>query len=109
MLGAQAQLVKLLDEHPLTTEMFVRVHGDNLIAGRREPIGPNGQLEDDDRIRFTRLTASSYGLSVKRHTGRWERTPFSGPMENMVQAVLACMQHLIAPSFGCTETFRARH
>ena len=63
----------------------------------QQPLGPNGELENDDRVRLTRLSASTYGLSVRRHTGRWERTPFSGSMEEMVDTILGCMQHLVAP------------
>ncbi|MCJ7545000.1 MAG: hypothetical protein MUP47_10665, partial [Phycisphaerae bacterium] len=61
------------------------------------PIGPNGQLENDDRVRLTQLSAAAYGLSVKRHTGRWERTPFAGTLDEMVDIILGCMQHLVAP------------
>ena len=104
MQTAQAQLEQLLEGHELTAELYVRVHGDNLIMGRQEPLGPDGQLEDDDRVRLTRLNASSYGLGVKRHTGRWEKTPFCGSMEDMVNAILTFMQHLIAPHFGWTRT-----
>ena len=105
---ANSRLTKLLAAHELTAGMYVRVHGKNLIMGRREPRGPNGQLEDDDRVRLTQLNASSYGLSVKRHTGRWERTPFSGSMEEMVEAILTFMQHLVAPLPGCTGTFETQ-
>ena len=97
MRAAEAKLKRLLDGHDQTTGLYVRVHGDHLILGRREPIGPNGGMENDDRVRLTRLSASAYGLSVKRHTGRWERTPFSGSMEEMVDTILGCMQHLVAP------------
>ena len=106
---AHSQLTKLLEAHELTTGMYVRIHGDNLIVGRREPIGMSPDLVNDDRVRLTRLDASSYGLSVKRHTGRWERTPFSGSMPEMVEAVLTFMQHLLAPTTGCTGTFEMRH
>jgi hypothetical protein len=34
---------------------------------------------------------------VKRHTGRWERTPFMGTIEEMVDALRTFMQHLVAP------------
>lgn len=95
--AAESKLRRLLDAHEPTAGMYVRVHGDHLILGRTEPIGPNGQMEQDDRVRLTRLSASVYGLSVKRHTGRWERTPFSGSMEEMVDIILGCMQHLVAP------------
>jgi len=97
MRAAESKLRGLLDTHEQTAGLYVRTHGDHLIVGRREPIGPDGEMENDDRVRLTRLSASSYGLSVKRHTGRWERTPFSGSMEEMVDTLLGCMQHLVAP------------
>ncbi len=94
---AQANLRQLLDAHEQVAGLYVRVNGDHLIMGRREPMGPDGELENDDRVRLTRLSASTYGLSVKRHTGRWERTPFSGDMDTMVDTILGCMRHLVAP------------
>jgi hypothetical protein len=106
---AHSQLARLLEAHEPTAGMYVRVHGDNLILGRREPFGSDSKLADDDRVRLTRLNSSSYGLSVRRHTGRWEKTPFSGSMEEMVKAMLTFMQHLVAPSPGCTGTYEARH
>jgi len=94
---AQSKLRGLLDVHKPTAGLYVRVHGDHLILGRREAQGPDGEAADDDRVRLTRLSTSMYGLSVKRHTGRWERTPFSGDMEEMVDTILGCMRHLVAP------------
>ena len=96
MQTAQQQLTKLLEQHELTAGMYVRVHGDHLIMGRTEP-GSRTASSDDDRVRLTRMGSTSYGLSVKRHTGRWERTPFSGSMKEMVDTILAFMQHLVAP------------
>src|SRR6266498_2343938 len=97
MQRAKAQLMALLEEHEITRGMFVRVHGDHLIAGRKEPLGSNGEPEDDDRVRLTRLSRHIYGLSVRRHTGRWERTPFTGSIQDMVETVRSLMQHLVAP------------
>ncbi len=94
---AESKLRGLLDAHEPTADLYVRVHGDHLILGRSEPIGSSDEVENDDRVRLTRLSDSAYGLSVKRHTGRWERTPFSGSMEEMVDTILGCMQHLVAP------------
>ena len=94
---AESTLKGLLQTHQPTAGMYVRVHGDHLILGRQEPVGPEGHLENDDRVRLTRLSASEYGLSVKRHTGRWERTPFAGTLEEMVDIILGCMQHLVTP------------
>ena len=97
MQPAQTKLRRLLDAHEQVAGLYVRLNGDHLIMGRREPLGPDGELDDADRVRLTRLSASTYGLSVKRHTGRWERTPFSGDIETMVDTIMGCMQHLVAP------------
>ena len=94
MLTAQAHLVELLEEHELTAGMCVRMYGDHLIVGR-EVAGQGEPSGHDDRVRFTRITKRMYGLSVKRHTGRWERTPFSGTLGEMVETVREFMQHLI--------------
>jgi len=93
---ARVRLIQLLESQQPTAGMYVRVHGDNLILGRREPLGLNGEPDDSDRVRLTRLSASTYGLSVKRHTGRWERTPFSGSIEEMIDAIVTFMPHLVA-------------
>src|SRR5437588_556579 len=98
MRAAQTKLAKLLEADELTAGMYVRVQGDHLIAGRTELIGPDQTPENDDRVRFTRLGANAYGLSVKRHTGRWQKTPFRGTLEQTVDAVCAVMQHLVATS-----------
>lgn len=97
MKQAQQQLAGLLEKHPVTSGMSIRIHGDHLILGRRDTAAPQAKPEDDDRVRLTRLSSRSYGLSVKRHTGRWERTPFSGSLGEMVDSIHSFMQHLVAP------------
>ncbi len=98
MQAAQVGLSQRLEANDLTKGMYVRARGDNLIMGRAERFAPDQDPVDDDRVRLTMLSGSSYGLSVKRHTGRWERTPFSGTMDEMVEVVLSLMQHLVAPA-----------
>ena len=94
---AQSQLNELVESSQPTAGMYVRVHGDHLILGR-PPGDPEGDRQQkDDRVRLTRLSASKYGLSVKRHNGRWERTPFSGTITEVFEAILSFMQHLLAP------------
>lgn len=96
MQSARTTLERLLESNELTRGMHVRVFGDNLIVGRELPCGPGENVETIDSVRLTRLTRSSWGLSVRRHTGRWERTPFLGSMKDMVDAVWTFMQHLVA-------------
>ena len=93
---AQTKLVKLLQADQLTAGMYVRVHGDHLIAGRNERLGADTTADIDDRVRFTRLGTNHYGISVKRHTGRWQKTPFYGTLEETVEVVCSVMQHLVA-------------
>jgi hypothetical protein len=93
MEAARARLVPLLEGNELTAGICVRIHGDHLILARS---GTGTETEASDRVRLTRLSASRYGLSVKRHTGRWERTPFSGTLTEMVKVMHTFMQHLVA-------------
>ena len=94
--AAQDALSRLLEAGETTRGVYVRVWGKHLIVGREEALGPNGELQNSDRVRLTRLNASTYGLSVTRHTDRWEKTPFSGSMKDMVEVMQSLMQHLLA-------------
>lgn len=98
MRDAAGALERLLERDHLTAGMCVRVHGENLTVGRPEPTGAGEVPKPDDRVRLTRLSKSTWGLSVKRHTGRWERTPFSGTLKQMVGTMHSFMQHLVGPS-----------
>jgi hypothetical protein len=93
----KAKLERLLAESPPTEGMYVRRRGENLTIGRQEPFGPGGALVDDDRLRLTALGASTWGLSVRRHTGRWEKTPFTGTLHELNAIIQTLMQHLVAP------------
>ena len=95
--ATRARLEELLSGHPLTEGMYVRTWGDHLIIGRQEPFGPNGEMEADDRLRLTARNASSFGLSVRRHTGRWEKTPFTGTLDELADVIWSLMQHIVAP------------
>jgi len=94
--AARVRLEELLSGNPLTEGMYVRSWGDHLIIGRHEPFGPNGEMEADDRLRLTVLNRSSFGLSVRRHTGRWEKTPFTGTMDELTDIIWSLMQHIVA-------------
>ena len=100
MQAAKVGLSERLDGNDLTRGMYVKTRGDHLVMGRTERFAPDMDPQDDDRVRLTLLSNSTYGLSVKRHTGRWERTPFSGSMDEMLEVILSLMQHLVVPFEG---------
>ena len=93
---ARQSLEALLEGDTTTAGLIVRVHGENLIVAR-DIETDSGEMVTDDRVRLTRLAMSRWGLSVKRHTGRWQRTPFTGKLDEIVDAMQAFMQHLVAP------------
>ena len=94
--AARDRLLSLLEQHETTRGLYVNVRGKQLILGRREAFGPAHEPEDDDRVRLTHLGGDSFGLSVMRHTGRWETTPFSGTVEQLVEVMTGPIQHLLA-------------
>lgn len=93
---AKREVEALLELEDTTAGMTVRIYGDHLLLARQEE-ADSGEMVSDDRVRLTRLSSSKWGLSVKRHTGRWQRTPFSGSIREVMDAVWAFMQHLVAP------------
>jgi hypothetical protein len=97
MIAASSALRELLDANEATVGLYIHIHGKNLVLGREDSGAEAGEAGSDDRVRLTRLTKSRYGLSVKRHTGRWEQTPFSGTLAEMVNALTTYMQHLVGP------------
>jgi len=94
--AAKQRLEQLLSANPITQGMYVRAWGDHLIVGREEAFGPNGEMEADDRVRLTARGTSAWGLSVRRHTGRWEKTPFTGTLEELSDVISSLMQHIVA-------------
>ncbi len=94
--AARDRLLSLLEQHETTRGLYVNVRGKQLILGRREAFGPAHPPEDDDRVRLTQISGDSFGLSVMRHTGKWEKTPFSGTLEQLVEIMTGPIQHLLA-------------
>lgn len=54
-----------------------------------------GHLEicpDKDPVaRATPLGGGQYGLSYRSHTGRWERMPFTGPLETLASDIISAL------------------
>lgn len=93
---AERELRVLLDESTITRGMTIRVHHTHVYLGRPLVPGPYSDDEPDDRVRLTHLGGARFGLSVRRHTGKWDKTPFSGSLRELVDAVWTTMQHLVA-------------
>lgn len=89
-------LAQMIATNESTAGMAIRVQGQSLILAREEEAA-SGEMVPDDRVRLTNLSPTTWGLSVKRHTGRWEKTPFSGSMKEILDTVWTFMQHLVAP------------
>ena len=95
--AAKQRLERLLANNAITRGMYVRARGDHLIIGRNEAFGQEGEVEADDRLRFTARSASTWSLSVRRHTGRWETTALMGNLEELTEVISTLMQHIVAP------------
>ena len=92
---AQQRLDELLGKSKVTSGLLVRARGKHLTLVRQDP-GPGGEPEDDPRVRLTHLGGEQFGVSVLRHTGKWERTPFAGSIDEVVAIIVETMQHLVA-------------
>ena len=79
--GAQ-EVLALLRAHEGLEHLDVEVRGDAVIVFSTE------EGEKVRRARFTWLGAGHYGLSLTRHTGRWEPTPFRGPLPEVVELLV---------------------
>lgn len=44
--------------------------------------------DQQKHARLTQLGPATWGLSLPRHTGRWERTPFVGSMDELVATLV---------------------
>ena len=93
--AAQHRLEQLLGKSKVTSGLLVRARGKQLTLVR-EDTGPAGEPEDDPRVRLTHLGGQQFGVSVLRHTGTWERTPFAGSIDEVVAIIVETMQHLVA-------------
>jgi hypothetical protein len=51
----------------------------------------------DDHARLTSLGGTRWGLSFPRHTGRWERTPFVGTIDELLSILTDMLGWHLAP------------
>lgn len=49
----------------------------------------SGEAEDEQKhARLTHVKGTTWGLSFTHHTGRWERTPFTGTLEELWETLV---------------------
>jgi hypothetical protein len=53
--------------------------------------------DQQKHARLTQLGAGTWGLSFPHHTGRWERTPFVGSLEELVATLVSDFSFHLEP------------
>ena len=78
---ASEKILQLLKEKGIN-HLYIQARGDHLVLY---------SLEDEEkinRIRFTRLSVNKYQLSMANHQGRWEKTPYTGTIPELVELLI---------------------
>ena len=76
------RLSSLLRRNKGLAHLRVKKHGDSLVLY-------SGKGRDEHKhAKLTSLTSHTWGLSLPRHTGRWERTPYIGTMDEILNTLL---------------------
>jgi hypothetical protein len=83
--------VKRLLHKAGATHLRVRKHGSALIVESGPPADPI------KHFRLRRDTVHLWLLDMADHAGRWERTPFRAPLDDLVSSVLTDFPWTVAP------------
>lgn len=75
------ELKRKLAAHPGLDHLRIKRRGKSLTIFSDSPYGP------DDHAKLTSLGGLRWGLSLPQHTGRWERTPLAGTMDEVVRTL----------------------
>jgi len=77
------ELEEELAKHDGLTHLRVKKRGDSLI------IYSGASKDAQNHARLTYLGGDDWGLSFPKHTGRWERTPFTGTKEEILDTLVS--------------------
>ncbi len=91
------RLQSLIAKRHSTRGFLVRKRGTHLFLAREETLQPNETTTIEDVVRLTWLGGPQFGLSAPNWKGRWERLPFSGTLEELLEVVEGPLGYLIAP------------
>ena len=86
--GAEAETI--LHQRGLG-HLHVRVYGKHIIVH-------SGAAQDgENRARFTMLGPGRYRLDMADHRGRWEQTPFEGPLRDLLAQLIDQFGFVLVP------------
>jgi hypothetical protein len=86
-----AQLQRQLASHAGLEHLRVKARGKDLFIYSDSSDGPENHAKLSARGRH------QWGLSFPRHTGRWERTPFVGTIDELVLVLTQMLGWHLAP------------
>jgi len=72
------------------THLQVRVHGTHLVI-----YSEDGDFKEN-RARFTQLKQQHYGLGMATHRGKWEPTPYSGSLNELLDLLTGQLAFTLA-------------
>lgn len=88
-------MLALLARVPEARGIYVRPRGRDLVIGRREALGPRGEIENDDRLRLKAIGQGCYIIQARLHTGRYEVTGLLGTLEEVASHLGGALRHYL--------------
>ena len=89
--SATERLSSVLRRRKGLEHLRVKKHGVSLIL-------LSGEGRDEVKhAKLTSLGKENWGLSLPRHTGRWERTPYVGTLDYLLKVLLTDLGFYLAP------------
>jgi hypothetical protein len=114
---ADAEKVReILATIPEAEGTYVRCERMTLVVGRKEALGPRGQMEDDDRLRLTWLGGGAYGIWARLADGEYRFTEIAETVPNLRHHLAGPFLHYLrawtrssSPPKGRRGTSGTRH
>lgn len=88
---AVSHLERLLAAHEGLGHLAVKRRGRTLTLTSEDAYGPTRHAKLDW------LGAQLWGLSLPTHAGRWEKTPFTGTLDELLQTLTQMLPFHLAP------------
>lgn len=86
---ARDELAEQVAKRPSFAHLRVRKYGSSLILH-------SGTGSDEQKhARLTHQSGQTWGLSFAHHSGRWERTPFTGSPSELLDTLVADFAFLL--------------